>query len=72
MMINLPTDDGLSLGDVDLRVGSYSALAARLGLSDRRPVPDPLPFPHPDPLGATTLPASVSDPSDNAPGESHE
>lgn len=58
----LPTDDGLSMNEIDLKFTSYNVIAPRLGLTDRRPIPDPMPFPTPDPLGASTLAPSLCDP----------
>ena len=54
-------DDGLSLTDHDLKFSNFNSIAPRLGLSERLPVPDPMPFNSSDPLGATTLEGDVAD-----------
>ncbi|XP_063888404.1 probable E3 ubiquitin-protein ligase HERC1 isoform X2 [Scylla paramamosain] len=55
-------DDGLSMNEIDLKLTSYNVIASRLGLTERRPIPEPMPFPSPDPLGASTLAPSLCDP----------
>ncbi|XP_042891775.1 probable E3 ubiquitin-protein ligase HERC1 isoform X3 [Penaeus japonicus] len=57
-------DDGLSMNEIDLKMTNYSVIASRLGLTDRRPIPDPMPFPRPDPLGSTTLVSNIGDSSE--------
>ncbi|CAL4059546.1 unnamed protein product, partial [Meganyctiphanes norvegica] len=59
-------DDGLSMNELDLKVSNYSVIASRLGLSDRRPIPEPMPFPRSDPLGASTLAPQIPDPQESA------
>lgn len=61
-------DDGLSMNEIDLKLTSYNVIASRLGLTERRPIPEPMPFPSPDPLGASTLAPSLCDPPEALPG----
>ncbi|XP_071541149.1 LOW QUALITY PROTEIN: probable E3 ubiquitin-protein ligase HERC1 [Panulirus ornatus] len=58
-------DDGLSMNEIDLKLTNYNVIASRLGLTERRPIPDPMPFPCADPLGATTLASIISEPSES-------
>lgn len=62
------SDDGLSMNEIDLKLTNYNVIASRLGLTERRPIPDPMPFPYADPLGATTLASTISEPSDSTSG----
>ncbi|KAK7085894.1 hypothetical protein SK128_025641 [Halocaridina rubra] len=48
-------DDGLSINEIDLKMTNFSVIATRLGLTEKRPIPDPMPFLRSDPLGSTTL-----------------
>ncbi|XP_064122794.1 probable E3 ubiquitin-protein ligase HERC1 isoform X2 [Macrobrachium nipponense] len=57
-------DDGLSMNEIDLKMTNYNMIATRLGLTDRRPIPDPMPFLRSDPLGSTTLSSTICDATD--------
>lgn len=57
-------DDDLTSNEWDLKNSTYAMIAQRLGLSERRPIPDPMPFTAPDPLGASILEGDGIDTSD--------
>lgn len=65
------SDDGLSMNEIDLKLTNYNVIASRLGLTERRPIPDPMPFPSADPLGATTLGSNVCDAAESSSGMSN-
>ena len=57
------------MNEIDLKLTTYNVIASRLGLTERRPIPEPMPFPSPDPLGASTLTPSLCDPPEAIPGK---
>nr|XP_053648636.1 probable E3 ubiquitin-protein ligase HERC1 isoform X3 [Cherax quadricarinatus] len=59
-------DDGLSMNEIDLKLTNYNVIASRLGLTERQPIPDPMPFPSADPLGATTLGSNICDAAESS------
>lgn len=56
------------MNEIDLKLTNYSVIATRLGLTERRQIPDPMPFPHADPLGATTITPNICEPSESSCG----